>query len=78
MPALLYLKCRIVPTEIESEQYDETHHFFKAEPVEILRDVSEKAPLTSEMLFDTDQIAADYTHEFVKLSQFIGKLRSEK
>lgn len=78
VPALLYLKCRIVPTEIESEQYDEAHHFFKAEPVEILRDVSEKAPLTSEMLFDTDQIATDYMHEFLELSQFIKKLRSER
>ena len=75
VPALLYLKCQIIPAEIEDKQYDETHHFFKAEPIEILRDVSEKAPLTSEMLFDTDQIATDYTHEFVELSQFIRKLR---
>jgi len=78
VPALLYLKCQIIQTEIEHKQHDETHHFFKAEPIEILRDVSEKTPLTSEMLFDTDQIATDYMHEFLELSQFIRKLRNEK
>lgn len=78
VPALLYLKCQIIPTKVEYEQQDETHHFFKAEPIEILRDVSERAPLTSEMLFDTAQIATDYMHEFVELSKFTRKLRNEK
>lgn len=78
VPALLYLKCQIIPTEIEFDQHDETHHFFKAESIEILRDVSEKAPLTSEMLFDTDQIVTDYMHEFLELSQFIRKLNGGK
>jgi len=78
MPALLYIKCRIITAEIENEEYDEIHHFFKAEPIEILRDASEKAPITSEMLFDTDRISADYMQEFVELSQFIEKLRNGK
>jgi|GEM_PF-593924 hypothetical protein len=76
LPALLYVKCQIIPIEIEHKQHDETHHFFKAESIEVLRDASEKAPITSEMLFDTDQIETDYMQEFLDLSLFIRKLRN--
>ncbi|MHB1709164.1 MAG: hypothetical protein ACYCT2_06805 [Thermoplasmataceae archaeon] len=78
VPALLYLKCRIIPTEIGQDQPDDTHHFFKAESMEVLRDVSERAPLISEILFQTEQIVGDYTQEFLKLSEYIKRSRNQK
>ena len=78
VPALLYMKCQIIPAEIDQDQPDDTHHFFRAEPIEILRDVSERAPLTSEMLFETKEINRDYMQEFLELSRFIKRLRDQK
>lgn len=78
IPSLLYLKCEIIPTPSDPAEQDIVHHFFRAKPIEILRDVSEKAPLTSEMLFETNQIAADYVQEFLELSKFINKVRNQK
>ncbi|OWP56848.1 MAG: hypothetical protein B2I17_03555 [Thermoplasmatales archaeon B_DKE] len=76
LPALLYLKCQIISFGNSLEEInDESHQFFKAKTTAVLMDVSDRAPLISELLFETKGIKDEYNSEFLGLSEFVKKLR---